>query len=166
MYAEVLKMLLPPGKAFNDEASEVHSILRVAGNLLDRVYVRSKEIFNESPGRFRGLLEFWSSFLRVSSGSELERNKTILAWLSADGGQSEEYLLDVLKKQARNPGRIELRSDRGNHYCEVIGVDISTAQFRVGSPIGQVIRTWTREEELIAAFETIKHAEVEARYYG
>ena len=149
---EIMKKLLPKGAAFS-EAKNFYEPLRAASHEFDLIFEFASKVFND----IEETKELWEDLLETDQ---------VEAILSAQGGQSKEYLISVLKKYSAQPEEIDIIPDRSNHSMKIIGVEIEISTMSVGMRINQSLRRWTRNEPLIIGFETIKHAEVEARYYN
>jgi len=166
---EVMKKLLPPGTAFGPEAKRLYGLLDGASKEFDRVKIIASQVFTEIPGALVHRLNGWSRIFGTSGGL-VQQNREIAAKIVATGGQSPEYLLSVLKKYR---SQVRLEPARGEHKMAVIGAldEISEFALRVpevdsgGRRINQPLRSWKRNEALIMGFETLKHAETEARYF-
>lgn len=169
MQFDVMKKLLPPGTAFGPEAKNFYALLEGCSVEFDRVKTLAFQVFTEIPGALVHRLGGWSEVFG-SSGGAAEQNKEIAAKIVATGGQSPEYLLSVLQKYRF---QVRLEPVRGGHRMAVIGALDEVLEFALRVPeiktggrrINQALRTWKRDEALIKGFETIKHAETEARYY-
>ena len=169
MQFEVMKKLLPPGTAFGSEAKNFYGLLEGCSKEFDRVKTLAFQVFTETPGTLLLRLCGWSKVFGTSGGI-VEQNREIAAKIVATGGQSPDYLLSVLKKYR---SQVRLEPSRGEHKMAVYGGLKSISEFTLRVPeidsggrrINQPLRIWEREEARIRGFETIKHAETEARYY-
>lgn len=149
---ETMKKLLPRGKAFK-EARGFFQLLKSISLEFDNIFELSTRVFKG----FDETKDLWEALLETDQ---------VEATLSAQGGQSKEYLISVLKKYSSQPEKIDIIPYRGGHKMNIIGVEMEITNTRSGMTINQPIRQWKRNERLIKGFETIKHAEVEARYYN
>jgi uncharacterized protein YmfQ (DUF2313 family) len=166
---DVIKKLLPRGVAFGPEAKRLYVLLYGVSMEFDRVKSRALDVLTEVPGNLSERLDSWAKILEIS-GSDEEKKQGVSAKLVATGGQSPEYLLSILKKYRV---QIRLEPDRGRHRMRVIGALDSISEFTLRVPeiktggrrINAPLRSWKRDEALIEGFETLKHAETEARYH-
>ena len=149
---EIMKKLLPKGVAFS-EAKNFYKLLKAASHEFDLIFEFASKVFTD----IEETKDLWEALLETDQ---------VEATLSAQGGQSKEYLISVLKKYSTQPEEIDIIPDRSNHSMKIVGVEMDISPMQVGWVINQPLRKWTRNEPLIKGFETIKHAEVEARYYN
>ena len=149
---EIMKKLLPKGVAFS-ESKNFFKQLKSISLEFDNIFELVSRIFTD----FDETKDLWEDLLETDQ---------VEATLSAQGGQSKEYLLSVLRKYSSQPDKIDIIPDRSNHSMKITGVEIDISPMQTGWKINQPLRKCTRNEPLIKGFETIKHAEVEARYYN
>ena len=164
---EVMKQLLPPGQAFSLENENFHKLLKQVSLVFDDSKEMIESLFKETPGSFDVTLPIWCQLFQIpyDSTKHEDLNKQICARLTAQGGQTMEYLkaqLAPFLKVGEIPTIETFPEDLKIHFYGVNKVKKLRASGRCKSKLS----THKRNEALVKRCMEIRHAEIEARYYG
>jgi hypothetical protein len=159
LHSSIIYKLLPRGLAFRQDAPILAAFVGAIASEFDRVSAKAEAIMSEIPGHLVEKLDAWGKTLGLVDSTQ----EAVISRLSATGGQSKAYLESVVGKF--NP-RAYIRAEKGVFILNVFGADIQARTMRCGSKIGLHLRTYVRNEDLVDAVESIKHAETEAFYYN
>lgn len=164
---DVMKQLLPPGLAFNLENETFHKLLKQVSLIFDDSKALVESFFKETPGKLDATLPAWCRFFQIpyDKNHHKDLNKKIIARLTAQGGQNLQYLYGQLNPFVSEGESLTIRVFPENLEIHLYGVNKIT-KCRAGSRCGARLQTYKRNEALVKRCREIRHAEIEARYYG
>ena len=126
-----------------------------------------ESLFKETPGSFDVTLPIWCQLFQIPYGSTKhdDLNKQISARLTAQGGQNEQYLKSQLDPFLKTGESLTIKPFPEDLKIHFYGIN-KVKKFRSGGRCKSKISTYKRNEALIKRCMEIRHAEIEARYYG
>ena len=164
---DVMRQLLPPGTAFNLENESFHRMLKKVSLIFDDSKDLIESLFKETPGKFEATLPLWCRLFQIpyDKTHHKDLNKQIIARLTAQGGQNLEYLYGQLKPFLSEGESLIIKAFPESLKIHLYGVN-KAAKCRAGSRCGSKLQTYERNEKIVKRCQEIRHAEIEARYYG
>ena len=163
---DVMKQLLPPGQAFSSENEPFHKLLKQVSLVFDDSKALIEKLFKETPGKLDATLPAWCKFFQISYDQNNRKglNQQIIARLTAQGGQSLEYLEAQLRAYLKADEQLSIEAYPEDLKIHAYGIN-KVKKLRSGLRCGGSLRTYKRNNEVINRCREIRHAEVEARYY-
>ena len=162
---DVLKQLLPHGQAFSSENRPFHKLLKQVSLVFDDSKALIDKLVKETPGNLDATLQAWCKFFQIpyDANNHKALNQQIVARLTAQGGQSLEYLEAQLRAYLKAGEQLGIEAYPEDLKLHVYGIN-KVKKLRSGLRCGGSLRTYKRNNEVINRCREIRHAEVEGVY--